>query len=151
MENKKLKILDGTLEMAIRLLCILRENPTSMNPERLIAYDYFCMFPADADSTRMNLHPATSYRSCSFIGENRTINSSLLLLLSKSLGKHEIVDSKTQYNLTKLGEIFIDSIDTKYMICLRESVKWVCSFFRDYTAEELNSFVQTHVENWNLE
>ena len=84
MENKKLKILDGTLEMAIRLLCILRENPTSMNPERLIAYDYFCMFPADADSTRMNLHPATSYRSCSFIGENRTINSSLHLLLTKS-------------------------------------------------------------------
>ena len=89
--------------------------------------------------------------TCSFIGENRTINSSLHLLLTKSLVKHEIVDSKTQYNLTKLGEIFIDSIDTKYMICLRESVKWVCSFFRDYTAEELNSFVQTHVENWNLE
>jgi hypothetical protein len=151
MENKKLKILDGTLEMAIRLLCILRENPKPMNPERLIAYDYFCMFPADADSTRMNFHPVTSYRSCSFIGENRTINSSLHLLLTKNLVKLELVDSKAQYSLTKLGEIFIDSIDTKYMISLRESVKWVCAFFSYYTAEELNSFVQTHIENWNFE
>lgn len=151
MENKKIKILDGTLEMAIRLLCILRENTKSMNSERLIAYDYFCMFPADADSTRMNLHPATSYRSCSFIGENRTINSSLHLLLTKNLIKHEITDSQTLYYLTELGKVFIDSIDTKYMVRLRESVKWVCLFFGDYTNDALNSFVQTHVENWNIE
>lgn len=151
MENKKLKILDGTLDMAIRLLCILRENQSSMNTEQLIAYDYFSMFPADANPVKMNLHPATSYRSCSFIGENKTISSSLHLLLTKNLIQIETFDSRNQYELTKLGEVFIDSIDTEYMNRLRESVKWVCDLFADYTTDRLNCFIQTHVENWNLE
>ena len=151
MENKRIKILDGTIEMAIRLLCIMRGNNTMMNVEQLIIYDYFTMFPADADPTKVNLHPSTSFRSCSYIGEYNTINSSLHLLLTKKLIELKIFESEAKYGLTKLGELFIDSIDTEYMIRLRESVKWVCAFFKGYTTDKLNSFVQTHIENWYFE
>ena len=151
MENKKIKVLDGSLELAIRLLCILRENQDSMTQEQLIVYDYFSLFPADADPTKINLHPTASYRSCSFIGENKTIKSSLHILLTKNLIKLLIVEPNAKYSLTNLGEIFIDSIDALYMAKLRESVKWVCSYFADYTSEALNSFVQTHMENWYIE
>lgn len=55
MEDKRIKVLDGVVEVSLRALCILYEVRKPMSKDRLSAYDYFTLYSRDMNPKYENL------------------------------------------------------------------------------------------------
>ena len=86
MEERR-KILNGTLEVALRILAILTTCKTAMTVERLSIYSYFALYLADYKPEEKSIHPEIPYRNSSFINSNEVVMQALEMLLTKGLAE----------------------------------------------------------------
>lgn len=152
MENERVKTLDGAVELSLRALCILYESDRPMTKDRISAYDYFSLYTRDMDNSQENLLSEMQLRSTSYLGEIQTITKAMSILISRDLITYDVASDEVEYRITEVGQELVKELSkNEYAKRLFEHIHQVNTFFKCYTADELNAFVKTHITNWKEE
>lgn len=153
MENQRVKVLDGAVEVSLRALCILHENRIPMTKDRIAAYDYFSLYSKDMNSSLDNLMSEIQMHSTSYVGEIQTITKAISILSSRDLITFEISNGAVYYEISEIGDSLVGSLFEKndYARKLFKHIKVVKEFFNDFSEEQMSEFVKTHISNWSEE
>lgn len=150
MEDKRIKILDGVIEVSLRTLCILFEVRQPMTKDRLSAYDYFTLYTKDMDSRYDNLFSELRMHSTSYIGEVRTLPTAINVLLSRELIYFSLEGESLAYTVSSIGEQVVESLMTNsFADSLFKHIRLVKEYLSDYSEQELDVFVKAHITNWS--
>lgn len=150
MEDKRIKILDGVVEVSLRALCILYEARIPMSRDRLSAYDYFTLYSRDMTPKYENLFSDLRMYSTSYIGEIRTLPSAINVLLSRELINFSFQDNVLTYSVSTIGEKLVENLlEDSFSKRLFKHIRLVNDYLKDYSEEELDVFVKAHITNWN--
>ena len=150
MEDKKIKVLDGVIEVSLRTLCILYEVRQPMTKDRLSAYDYFTLYSKDMDPKYNNLFSEIRMHSTSYIGEIRTIPSAINMLLSRELVNFSFEGGNLAYTVSEIGEQVVENLlSDNFSDKLFKHIRIVKDYLNSYTEQELDVFVKSHITNWN--
>lgn len=150
MEDKKIKVLDGVIEVSLRTLCILCEVGKPMTKDRLSTYDYFTLYTNDMDSKYDNLFSDLLMHSTSYIGEVRTLPYAINVLLSRELINFSLEDGNLTYTVSTIGEQVVESLmSDSFADCLIKHIRLVKDYLGDYSEHDLDVFVKSHITNWN--
>ena len=150
MEDRKIKVLDGVIEVSLRTLCILYEVKQPMTKDRLSAYDYFTLYSRDMDPKYNNLFSDLRMYSTSYIGEIRTLPLPINVLLSRELINFSLEDKVLVYTVSTIGEKLVENLlEDNFSKCLFKHIRLVNDYLKDYSEEELDVFVKSHNTNWS--
>ena len=150
MEDKRIKVLDGVVEVSLRALCILYEVRKPMSKDRLSAYDYFTLYSRDMNPKYENLFSDLRMYSTSYIGEIRTLPSALDVLLSRELINFSLENNVLSYTVSTIGEKLVENLlEDGFSKRLFKHIRLVDDNLKDYSEEELDMFVKAHITNWN--
>ncbi len=150
MEDKKIKILDGVIEVSLRTLCILYEVKQPMTKDRLSAYDYFTLYSRDMDSMYDNLFSDLRMHSTSYIGEIQTLPTAINVLLSRELINFSFEGDNIVYTLSAIGEQMVENLlNDGFSNQLLKHISLVKNYLNDFSEEELDVFVKSHITNWS--
>ena len=150
MEDKRIKVLDGVVEVSLRTLCILYEVRKPMSKDRLSAYDYFTLYSRDMNPNYENLFSDLRMYSTSYIGEIRTLPSAINVLLSRELINFSLQDNVLTYTISTIGEKLVENLlEEHFSKRLFKHIRLVNDYLKDYSEEELDGFVKAHITNWN--
>lgn len=150
MEDKRIKVLDGVIEVSLRTLCILYEVKQPMTKDRLSAYDYFTLYSRDMEPKYDNLFSDLRMHSTSYIGEIRTLPTAIDVLLSRELIKFSFEGGVLAYSVSNTGEQVVERLlEDSFSKRLFEHIRLVKDYLNDYSEEELDVFVKAHITNWN--
>lgn len=150
MEDKRIKVLDGVIEVSLRTLCILYEVKQPMTKDRLSAYDYFTLYSRDMEPKYDNLFSDLRMHSTSYIGEIRTLPTAIDVLLSRELIKFSFEGGVLAYSVSDIGEQVVERLlEDSFSKRLFEHIRLVKDYLKDYSEEELDVFVKAHITNWN--
>ena len=150
MEDTKIKVLDGVIEVSLRTLCILYEVRLPMTKDRLSAYDYFTLYSKDMDSKYNNLFSEIRMHSTSYIGEIRTLPSAINVLLSRELINFSFEGGNLAYTVSEIGAQVVENLlSDSFSDKLFKHIRIVKDYLNSYTDQELDVFVKSHITNWN--
>lgn len=150
MEGRR-KILNGTLEVALRLLAIMTTSKMAMTVERLSIYSYFAVYLSDYRQGENSIHPEIPYRNSSFINGNDVIMQALDLLLTKGLAECDVKSSSLKFKITELGSALYNQIDGTYKDNLVESIKKAHKMMKGKSDRHLNDFIYSNLAKWGSE
>ena len=150
MEDKKIKILDGVIEVSLRTLCILYEVKQPMTKDRLSAYDYFTLYSKDMDSKFDNLFSDLRMHSTSYIGEIRTLPMAINVLLSRDLINYSFEGGSLAYTVSSVGEQVVENLlEDRFTGRLFQHIRIVKDYLKDYSETDIDMFVKSHITNWS--
>ena len=150
MEGRR-KILNGTLEVALRLLAIMTISKIAMTVERLSIYSYFAVYLSDYRQGENSIHPEIPYRNSSFINGNDVIMQAVDLLLTKGLAECDVKSSSLKFKVTELGSALYNQIDGKYKDKLVESIKKAHKMMKGKSDRHLNDYIYSNLAKWGSE
>lgn len=150
MEDKKIKVLDGVIEVSLRALCILYEVKQPMTKDRLSAYDYFTLYSKDMDPKYDNLFSDLRMHSTSYIGEIRTLPTAIDVLLSRELIDLSFESGILSYSVSSVGKQFVENLlSDSFSVRLFKHIRLVNEYLNKYSEQELDVFVKSHITNWS--
>lgn len=150
MEDKKIKILDGVIEVSLRTLCILYEVKQPMTKDQLSAYDYFTLYSHDMNPKYGNLFSDLRMHSTSYIGVIRTLPTSLDVLLSYELISLSLEGGSIAYIISSIGKQLVKNLlSESFTNRLFKHIRLVNNYLRDFSKSDLDMFVKSHITNWN--
>lgn len=149
--EKRQKILNGTFEVALRLLAILSTCRISMTVERIAIYSYFCIYLTDYDENEKSLHPKIPFRNASFINSKEVIHNAIELLLSKGLIETDLSETLFKISASELGSALYAQIDGTYKDRLVNNIIRAHSLFGKKTDKMLYDFVYNNMSKWGSE
>ena len=150
MEDKRIKVLDGVIEVSLRALCILYEVGSPMSKDRLSVYDYFTLYSHDMDAKYENLLTDLRMHSTSYIGEIHTLPTAIDVLLSRELINFSFEGDGLSYTVTSIGKTFVENLlNDSFSNKLFRHIRLVNDYLKDYSEEELDIFVKSHINNWS--
>ncbi len=150
MEGRR-KILNGTFEVALRLLAILATCKTAMTIERLSIYSYFALYLSDYQQNESSVHPEIPYRNSSFINGNDVNMNALNLLLTKGLVECDVKSTSLKFKTTDMGSALYEQIDGAYKEKLVESIKKAHKMMKGKSDRYLNDYIYTNLAKWGSE
>ena len=152
MENKRIKVLDGIIEVSLRTLCILYAVQCPISKDRISAYDYFTQYTKDISPKYDNLSTEIKSYSTSYIGEIQALPYALNILLSRNLIQTNVNTHQLMYDITELGCSVVKLLGSNgYTNLLFQHINQVKEFFSCYSDSDINAFIKTHISNWNIE
>ena len=75
----------------------------------------------------------------------------MISYLSKELVVLNIENNKFEYQITKAGEIFVQYMTSEYYNKLNSIALWVCDYFKNYSDEDLNTYIECNIGKWGNE
>lgn len=150
MEERR-KILNGNLEVALRLLAILTTCKTAMTIERLSVYSYFALYLSDYKSDKDSMHPEIPYRNSSFINSNDVIMQALEMLLMRGLVESDVTKTSLKFKSTELGEALFGQIDGGYKKKLVTSIEEAHRLMKGKSDRYLNNYIYNNLAKWGSE
>lgn len=150
MEERR-KILNGTFEVALRLLAIMTTCKSAMTVERLTIYSYFALYLSDYNQEEDSIHPEIPYRSSSLINCNDTIMQALEMLLSRDLIDCDMSVASLKFRATKTGIALYGQLDGPYKEKLVCSIKKAHTLMKGKSDRYLNNYIYSQMEHWGSE
>ena len=150
MEERR-KILNGNLEVALRLLAILTTCKTAMTVERLSVYSYFTLYLSDYKSDEDSIHPAIPYRNSSYINSNDVIMQALEMLLSRGLVECDVTKASLKLRSTELGITLYGQIEGGYKEKLVTSIEEAHRLMKGKSDRYLNNYIYSNLAKWGSE
>lgn len=130
MEGKTIKIQDGLLDIALRVLLIMYKYNSPMNRERLVAY---CYKPSEKESY-------------SYVGLENTIGSSIHFLLSKQLITFSIKEETNYYQLTHIGVALVHELNKEdYASVIDSEFEMADSYLKCLDDSKLSHYLKTRI------
>ena len=145
------KILNGTLELSLRLLAIMTTSKSAMTVERLSIYSYFSLYLSDYHKDEIGIHPAIPYRNSSFTNSNDVILQALDTLLTKGLAACDVNSSSLKFKATELGSALYSQIEGPYKDKLVESINKAQKMMKRKSDTFLNVYIYSNMAQWGSE
>ena len=146
-----IKPFNSPIEFALRSIILLEGTyPTGLDLQRMVFYDYLLVHSKDADGPE-SIHPATPHRSQEFLVKRNVLQQGLLLLMSRKLVIQEYESTGIVYEASELATPFIDSLQSPYILLLKDRADWVINNFRSNSAKELEEFFYKNLDRWGGE
>lgn len=136
MESKRIKIQDGILDVALRVIFILNKSNELMNRDRLVAYCYL--------STAGTSNEVKS--KVSYIGYEKTIGDSIHFLMAKQLLSFSLESDNNQYGLTSIGKALVVELSKEpYAATLIKEVDSANNILSNVSDADLSTYIKTHI------
>lgn len=136
MESKRIKIQDGILDVALRVIFILNKSNELMNRDRLVAYCYL--------STAGTSNEVKS--KVSYIGYEKTIGDSIHFLMAKQLLSFSIVCDNNLYGLSSIGKALVAELSTEpYAATLIKEVTFAHDVLCDVSDADLSAYIKSQI------
>ncbi len=145
------KVLNGTFEVALRILAILTTCKRAMTVERMTIYSYFTLYLSDYQSEEISLHPAIPNRNASYMNSKDVIMSALEMLLKKGLIESDVKATSLKFQATELGALLYGQMDGAYKDKLVASIKRASTLMKGKTDRDLNDYVYNNMAKWGSE
>ncbi len=145
------KVLNGTFEVALRILAILTTCKRAMTVERMTIYSYFTLYLSDYRSEETNIHPAIPNRNASYLNSKNVIMAALEMLLKKGLIESDVKTTALRFQATELGTLLYGQMDGVYKKKLVESIKRAHTLMKGKTDRSLNNYVYNNMAKWGSE
>ena len=149
--EKRVKFLNGTFEVALRLLAILTTCKISMTIERLAAYSYFALYLSDLDKEENSLHPEIPFRNSNYINSRDAILPAIDMLMSKGVVVSTFSDAAVKFYATELGFALYNQIIVAYKSGLNENILKAHEQIKHKTDESLNNLIYGQMADWGSE
>ena len=149
--GKRMKILNSTLEMALRFLAIMSVCGYSFSEQRLRAYSYFAIHLSDLDKTKMSAHPSLPFRFNNYIGTEKILHTALHLLITKGLLMCTSNKNGMKFAVNDLGKSCFEIITGTYKSKLIHSIKEVDIHFHDRSDNEIYACICEQLDSWGSE
>lgn len=149
--ERKIKILNGTLDVALRILAVLTTCKCKMSEDRLAIYSYFAMHISDMNNKEKSLHPDIPYRFSGYTKSREVIPSAINLLIEKGLLDCDFTDKEIMYKSSDMGDALYNQIDGRYKEILVSTILKVNTVLRNKTDNQLNNIVNCGLPNWGSE
>ena len=131
---KRIKILDGVLDVSLRVLFILSVYNKSMEKERIVVYDY------------VSCNNDWKNHQFTYVGLQKTINDSLHLLLAKQLIVCKINQNENMYLLSNIGNALVTELATEvYAVKLYKAIHQTDIILHDIAKEQLLSYINSQI------
>jgi hypothetical protein len=151
-DERNTKLFNSPIEIGLRVLFILYKfSPQTLNIDKLIYFDYFLIHSSDIDKSQQSLHPKYPFRSTEVIIKRELLNLSLKLLIAKQLIEVVFEENGITYKTTKIGQKFIEFMESDYAKEIAEKSEWLHSTFKDYPDIKLLEIVNSNIEKWGSE
>ena len=149
--SKKVKLFNNEIEMGLRILVILSSvYPKRFDVEMINYYDYFALHTNDIGGDE-SLHADVPNRFGELSVKRELINKSLKLLILKGLVEQYNAKNGIEYIASENTAPFLENLNEEYIISLTEKIEWVCNHFKDYTYQDIKSFITDNKEKWGSE
>ncbi len=142
---------NSPLETGLRALIILVESyPNALDLQRLLFFDYLLVHSEDAGGPA-SIHPPTPHRSGELLVRRSIVEKGVLLMMSRRLIDRNTDSKGFSYEASELAHPFLESLQSPYILCLKEYAVWLADTFGDRTDEALLSFFRENLDRWGGE
>lgn len=149
--EREVKILNGTFEVALRLLAVMTTCKKAMTVERLTAYSYFALYLSDLDKDEESLHPTIPFRNSAYINSRDVILQALEMLLSKGVADCVFSSHSIKFSATELGSVVYAQIGGKYKEMLVNNIQKADELIGRKNDKYLNDLVYGNMAEWGSE
>ena len=142
---------NSPLETGIRTLAILVASyPHAHDVSRLVQYDYLTVHSADADGPP-SLRPPLPLRSGELLVRRGLIEAGLRLMMSRRLVRIVPDARGILYAAEDAAGAFFDSLQSRYILELRDRAQWVASTFDGVGSDQLDAIISRLFDAWTTE
>lgn len=149
--ERKIKTLNGTLDVALRILAVLTTCKCKMSEDRLAIYSYFAMHISDMNNSEESLHPDIPYRFSGYTKSREVIPSAINLLIEKGLLDCDFTDKEIKYKSSEMGDALYNQIEGRYKKTLVTTITKVNYVLKNKTDNQLNHIVNSGLSHWGSE
>lgn len=143
---------NGPIEIGLRALAILNEAfPSTYSLQRLVVFDYIVVHSDDIPGGPIGLHPKTPNRSGELLVRRRGVQDGLLLYQSRGLIEQRYEKTGMFYAATERSASFLDTLQTEYLVDLRDRAGWLVGSFGDLSDSDLEQIVRENLGAWGAE
>lgn len=136
MESKRIKIQDGVLDVALRVIFILSKCDRLVNRDRLVAY---CYLSTAGTSNEVK-------KNVSYIGYEKTIGDSIHFLMAKQLLSFTLECDNNLYGLTSIGKALVEELTKEpYAATLINEVDFANNILSNVSDAELSTYIKTQI------
>lgn len=143
---------NSPLEFGLRMLFLLEAaKERGADLQRLVAYDYLLIHSADVANGPPSVHPAVPYRGAEFLVKRNSVQSGLVLMISRELISKEFDVTGVRYRATTLTTPFLELLRSSYSQLLRQRASWVVDRFGVFHDARLATFMDENIGRWGAE
>lgn len=148
---EKIKFLNGTLDVALRILAIMSTCKYNMSEDRIAIYSYFTIHLSDLQSSETSVHPDIPFRYSGYIKSKEVIPAALNFLISRGLVNCDYSNQKITYTATEMGCALYEQIDGDYKNILIKNINKVHSYLRSMSDLSLDNIITQKLHTWGSE
>lgn len=145
------KLLNGTVDVALRLLAILATCKVAMTVDRLSVYSYFALHLSDLVKVEVSVHPNIPYRYGTYINGKDIMPAVIDFLLSRRLIDSDFSTGDFRYKISKMGSALYNQIDGKYKQDLVDSIQKVNNKLEGLSDIQIEQLVSENISIWGSE
>lgn len=149
--ERKVKLLNGTLDVALRLLAIMSTCKTSMTEDRLAIYSYFVIHLSDLQNNEKSAHPDIPFRNNAYMKSREVVQAALNFLISRGLVDCNCSSKDIEYYATDMGQALYKNVDGEYKRLLIENIQKVHHSLKRIDDVQLLNIVARHLHTWGSE
>jgi hypothetical protein len=143
---------NGPLEAGIRAVALLgAAYPKAFDLQRLTALDYLLVRTQTIEGGPDSLHPPTPLRSPDAEVRRGIVHKGLELMMSRDLVEREARAAGLVYVAGESAAAFLDSLQSPYLIKVKDRAHWLIQHFSSYTDAEFNAIIRRYFDDWVIE
>jgi hypothetical protein len=146
--TRKVFAFNSPLESGVRTVAILGAAfPLAFDLQRLVAFDYLLVHTADIGGPE-SLHPPVPLQSAALLIRRRIVEDGLLLMMTRDLVRREALPTGLIYRAGESAALFLDSLQTGYLLTLKDRATWLVKVFGDQNEAEFRSIMNRFFDRW---
>lgn len=146
--RRKPATFNGPLEAGLRAVAVLgAAHPRSFDLQRLVAFDYLLVHTGDIDGPS-SLHPPTPLHSAELLVRRKLVEQALLLMMTRELVEREFGVDGIRYRAGENAAPFLLSMQSEYLIALKERAIWLVGSLGDRNDREFNAIMRRFFDRW---
>lgn len=149
--DRKVKLLNGTLDVALRLLAIMSTCETNMTEDRLAIYSYFVIHLSDLRTNEKSAHPDIPFRNNAYMKSREVIQNALYFLISRGLVDCNFTSKEIKYYATDMGCALYENVGGDYKRLLIKNIIKVHHSLKVMSDVQLSNIVSHNLHSWGSE
>jgi len=150
--NNKIYVFNNAIETGLRSLVILDSAyPKSLDLQKLIYFDYMTVHTGDLPSSPQSIHPSTPNRSGELLVRRKLIEDGINYFVRKNFIDKVFNQNGIEYKLNDQATMFLEMLEEKYILNLRDRAKWVVSIYQDWSSSKLEKYIKENLDKWGGE
>jgi hypothetical protein len=142
---------NGPLEAGVRAVAILGAAfPVAFDIERLTALDYLLVRTSKLGGPA-DLHPRTPIQTPATEVRRKVVQNALLLMMTRELIDREFHPDGICYRAGESATLFLNSLQTPYLVALKERAQWLVDHFKNYTDTAFRDLMRDFYDSWIIE